>query len=206
MSDLVAENALVNAAVAGEALAVEQLLLACYLPLQQHVEHKIPDRARRHFAAEDILQLVFTEAFRDIGRFQPRGDGSFFAWLRGIADHRLIDALRKIDRGDANRLSLGHFGNASSLSELIDVVCHDSGSPSKQARGQEAMRAIQIALAGLPDDQQEAIRMNYLEHKSVDEIARDTGRTEAAVRGLIYRGQKNLAAAMGRSSKWLSSG
>jgi RNA polymerase sigma-70 factor (ECF subfamily) len=206
MSELVAEKALVDAAIAGDVSAVERLLWDYYSPLQRHVEPKIPRHAHRHFGVEDILQLVFSQAFHDIGRFEPRGDGSFFAWLRTIADHRLIDTLRKIDRGDAKQLSLAHFGNTSSLADLLDVVCHDSASPSKHARGQEAIRAIQIAIASLPADQQEAIRLHCLEQKSTEEIARETGRTEAAIRGLVHRGKKNLAEAMGRSSRWLSSG
>jgi RNA polymerase sigma factor (sigma-70 family) len=143
--------------------------------------------------------------FRDIGRFQPRGDGSFFAWLRTIADHRLIDALRKLDRGGAHQLSAARFGSSSSIVDLVDVVCHDSDSPSKHVRKQEAARAMQVAIAGLPEDQKEVIRLHCLEQKPVEEIARETGRTDAAVRGLIHRGKKNLAEAMGRSSRWLSS-
>ena len=204
MSELVVEHSVLVAAVGGDASAIEQLLLACYSPLQQHIEHKIPVRARRHFGAEDILQLVFSQAFRDIARFEPRGDGSFFAWLRTIADHRLIDELRKFDRG--NECSPSNFGNNSSLAELIDIVCPDSNSPSKHVRRQEAFQAAQVAIAGLPEDQQVAIRLHWLEQKSPEEIGRETGRTEAAVRGLIYRGQKKLAEAMGRASQWLSSG
>ena len=206
MSEVVAEKALLETAVTGDTAAIEQLLLSHYSPLQQYVERKIPDRARRHFTAEDILQLVFSQVFRDIIRFESRGDGSFFAWLRTIADHRLIDALRKIDRGGVHHLSVAQFRDAGSIVELIDIVCQDSESPSKHVRKQEAARAMQIAIAGLPEDQKEVIRLHCLEQRPVEEIARETGRTEAAVRGLVHRGKKNLRNAMGRSSQWLSSG
>jgi RNA polymerase sigma factor (sigma-70 family) len=127
------------------------------------------------------------------------------AWVRTIADHRLVDALRKFDRGGATQLSPASDAHASSFRELIDAVCQDSVTPSKRARDREAIHAIQIALSGLPADQQEVIRLHYLHHKSVEEISRETGRTEGAIRGLMYRGKANLAAAMGRSSRWLSS-
>ena len=205
MAELDAESALVEAAIAGDASAVEQLLWVCYSPLERHIARKIPDHARRHFGAEDILQMAFSQVFRDIGRFEPRGDGSFLAWVRMIADHRLVDTLRKIDRGGATQLSPVKDADASSFRGLIDAVCQDSVTPSKRARDREAIHAIQIALAGLPADQQEVIRLHYLHHKSVEEISRETGRTEAAIRGLVYRGKRDLAAAMGRSSRWLSS-
>ena len=125
--------------------------------------------------------------------------------MRTIADYRLVDALRKVDRGGATQLSPVKDADVSSFGELIDAVCQDSVTPGKRARDREAIHAIQIALAGLPADQQEVIRLHYLHYKSVEEISRETGRTEAAIRGLVYRGKTNLAAAMGRSSRWLSS-
>jgi RNA polymerase sigma-70 factor (ECF subfamily) len=204
MSELAGEDDLIEAAVVGNTAAVEHLLWAYYSQLLQHVEQTIPDRARRHFTSEDILQLVFAQAFRDVRRFQPRGDGSFFAWLRTIADHRLIDAVRKLDHGGAQQLSVAQFGDDDSIIDLIDAVCRDSNSPSKYVRKEEAARAIHIAIAGLPEDQRDAIHLNCLEEKSVEEIARITGRTEAAVRGLIHRGKKNLRDAMGRSTQWLT--
>src|SRR5262245_13268255 len=113
MPELVADKLLVEAAIAGDVAAVEHLLLVYYTPLKQHDDQKLPERARRHFESEDILQLVFSQVFRGITHFQPRGDGSFFAWLRTIADNRLVDALRKIDHGGAQRLSLTNLGDTS---------------------------------------------------------------------------------------------
>jgi RNA polymerase sigma factor (sigma-70 family) len=198
------QQALVIAASAGDTTATEQLLLANYTALHQHVQHKLPDRAARHFSADDILQQVFSQVFRDICRFEPRREASLLAWLKTIADHRLIDALRKIDKGGMHQVTASHATSAESLRDLIDVVCHESATPSRKAASNEAIAAMQVAIAALPSDQQEVIRLHWLEQKSASDIARETGRTEAAVRGLIYRGQKNLEAAMGRASEWLT--
>jgi RNA polymerase sigma-70 factor (ECF subfamily) len=206
MIESTAEQSLIDAAIAGDAAAVEQLLLIYYSRLQQYVGPKISPHARRHFGAEDILQLVFAQAFRDIARFESRGEGSFFAWLKTIADHRIIDSLRAIGRGQLGiQLSWANFGDASSIQPLIDIVGHDSGSPSKAAAEHEAIQAIQVAIASLPEDQEQVIRLRYLQGKSVEEIAAETGRTEGAVRGLIHRGKQNLCQAMERSSRWFSS-
>jgi len=206
MCQLDAEQTLLAAAIAGDSSATERLLFSYFSPLEQHIASKLPDRAGRHFGVEDILQVTFAEVFRDIARFQPRGEGSFFAWVRTIADHRLIDALRKIDRVGTQHLSMGRYADANSLCALIDVVSCQSDSPSKLAGNKEAIRAIQIAIANLPEEQQEVVRLHFLDQRPVEQIARETGRTEGAVRGLVSRGKKNLADAMGRSSRWLSSG
>lgn len=205
MSDHETELDLISAAVDGDASALEQLLWSNYGALERHIAPQIPADAHKHFSVEDILQTTFSQAFRDIRRFESRGSGAFFAWLRTIADHRLVDALRKMRKGTAHQISINHAGDLSSLTDLYDLVCHDSASPSKNVGKDEAVRALQIALAGLPDDQQQALRLNCLEGKTIEEVAAELGRTEAAVRGLVFRGKKNLAEAMGRSSRWLSS-
>lgn len=202
------ERALIDAALAGDAAAVEQLLLGRYSTLERHIALKIPADARRHVAAEDVLQDVFTQVFRDIGQFEQRGDGSFLAWLKGIADHRLADALKGIRRkkrgGDLHQFTPNEAA-ASTVRQLVDQVCVGSHFPSHFAAGNEAAQAIQIAVAALPDDQRDAIRARFFDGMTVEQIAQQTGRTENAVRGLIHRAQKRLAEMMGRASHWLSS-
>ena len=204
-----AERALVDAAIAGDTAAVEQLLLGHFSILERHIGPKIPATARRHLAVEDILQDVFAQAFRDIADFDPRSGGSFLAWLKGVADHRLADALKHIRRkkrgGDLHQLTSADAGQSSTLAQLIDLVGHDSGFPSRIVAGDEAAQAIQVAVALLPDDQRDVIRARFFDGLTVDEIAQQTGRTEGAVRGLIHRAKEKLRDAMGRSSRWLSS-
>ena len=64
--------------------------------------------------------------------------------------------------------------------------------------------ALQVALAGLPEDQREAIRLNLLQGKTLEETATAMDRTTPAVRGLIRRGKQQLSEAMGRASVWMS--
>jgi RNA polymerase sigma factor (sigma-70 family) len=209
MSELVADKALVDAAVAGDCAALEKLLISHLPALERHIGRQMPTDARRELGAEDVLQDVLSQAFRDIKHFENREDASFLAWLKSIADHRLADALKRIGRkkrgGDFNRLSSADVAKTSAVATLIDIVCHDSHLPDDSAMQREAEVAMQVALASLPSNQREAIQARYLWNKGVDEIARDTRRTPGAVRGLIDRGKRKLAEAMGRSSRWLNS-
>ena len=70
---------------------------------------------------------------------------------------------------------------------------------------EEALQALQVALAALPDDQRAAVRLRFLEGKSLEETATALDRTPDAIRGLVHRGKEQLLAAMGRASKWLKS-
>lgn len=46
--------------------------------------------------AEDVVQQVFLEAYRDLDRFEGRSSPR--SWLFGIADHRCLDALKSQQR------------------------------------------------------------------------------------------------------------
>jgi RNA polymerase sigma-70 factor, ECF subfamily len=209
MPECDSDQALLEAAIAGDVAALERLLLTHYSALDNYVGPQIPPPARRYFGAEDVLQEVFSQAFRDIGKFTPKPDGSFYAWLKAIADHRLADALKRMGRkkrgGEHNRLSAADMVKDSAVATLVDLVGCDSHLPDDSVARHEAAKAVRIALAGLPDHQREAIQANILEGKSIENVAQEMGRTTGAVRGLIDRGKKKLAEAMGRSSRWLSS-
>src|SRR4051812_17523424 len=92
------ERSLIDRAIAGNHAALERLLLTHYDDLERNIRFKLPPRIQSVQAVEDVLQLTFMHAFRDIDRFQPRSDASFADWLLRIAENRLVDAIREHDR------------------------------------------------------------------------------------------------------------
>jgi RNA polymerase sigma-70 factor (ECF subfamily) len=90
------------------------------------------------------------------------------------------------------------------MADLVHILCEDSHTPSRSAAKHEGIEAVQVAMAGLPEDYREAIRLRYLEQKSVEEVAAAMGRSAAAIRGLLDRAKKKMRAAMGRSSLYFS--
>jgi RNA polymerase sigma-70 factor, ECF subfamily len=202
------ESELLTEAIKGDTVALERLLLCNYSRIERYLAPKVPDSAKKHFDTEDVLQEVFTQAFRSISNFEPRTTGGFVAWLKTIADHRLSDALRRIKakkRGGAIRQWTPHDqGLQSTVAQLIDLVSHESSTASKYVARREATSAINVGLASLPEDQRFALRARFYDGQEVETIAKVMNRSPGAVRGLIYRAQKNLADMMGRSSQWLT--
>lgn len=198
---------LAAAAAAGDRAALERLLLNHYDELARRIQAKLPPRLAATCAVDDILQVTFFQAFRDIARFEARTDDSFGDWLARIADHRLLDAIKQHDcakrGGDWQRV--GELARDDSRSSsLLDWIAADQTSPPSAIARSEALQALQVALASIPEDQREAIRLRHLEGKSLDEAAAAMGRSPDAVRGLVQRGKQSLADAMGRVSRWLS--
>ena len=201
------EAQLAAAAARGDRAALQRLLLDHYDELERRIQSKLPPRLAATWAAEDILQVTFFQAFRDIGRYEAREDASFGDWLARIAEHRLLDAIKQHDcakrGGEWDRVGEIAQGDSRSAS-LLDWIAADQTSPTSAIARSEALHALQVALASIPDDQREAICLRHLEGKSLEDAAAAMGRSPDAVRGLVQRGKQSLADAMGRASKWLS--
>ena len=202
----VEEPVLIAAAVAGDRVALERLLLAHYDELERRIAARVPARIQATQAVEDILQVTFSQAFRDIGAFEPRGNATFGNWLSRIAENRLLDAIKQHDApkrgGDLRRVSEA-ARDESRIVSLWDWIAANDTSPGSVVAREEALHALNVALASLPTDQREAIRFKHLEGKTLEETAAAMRRTPDAVRGLLHRGKQQLADAMGRASRWI---
>ena len=119
--------------------------------------------------AEDITGQVFLEAIEGIGRYRDRGK-PMAAWLLTITRHRSLDALRKMrrDRSTALEASAGTW--AMTTAPALD------------------------ALGDLTVEQREVIHLRFVEDRTVEDIARITGRSTAAVKSLQHRALRQLRA------------
>jgi len=209
MDQIESENVLIAQARAGHRQAVELLLLNYHDHLAAYIAG-LPGEWRRLVACDDVLQEALTQAWRDIKRFEPSGRGAFAHWLEAIARNRWTDMLRKAraaKRGGGRLpVSFEKGTTASSVADLLEVLACDDQTPSRVAASREAEQAIKVALAGLNQTYEQAIRMRYLEKLPVAEIAACMGRTERAVQMLCNRGLKKLRESLGNASHFLSNG
>jgi RNA polymerase sigma-70 factor, ECF subfamily len=201
------EPELIQRAVTGDRVALAQLLLLHYDALHAHVESRISHRLQGLMRADDVLQQAFVRAAQAIGTFQPRQADSFRGWLWKIADNLLRDAEKRRRRERRFpaflwRRSGGDLPDATP--GVLDQIPGSMTSPSRHAQLSEAVRTMQAALAGLPEDQRDVLRRRYLFGQSIDQIAAATGRTRDGVRGLCYRARQNVRAVMGRSSLYFT--
>jgi RNA polymerase sigma-70 factor (ECF subfamily) len=159
-------------------------------------------------AVEDVVQETFILAIRDINHCQAASDQAFAAWLSAIADHRLHDIIKGLHRqkrgGNRRQLETLVNGSAGALVELVELISDHRSTPGRTVTRHEAIQAIQIGIAGLPDDQREAVRLRYLEGKSIEDTSAELGRSTAAVNGLVRRAKESLRDTLLDSSRWLS--
>jgi RNA polymerase sigma-70 factor (ECF subfamily) len=122
-------------------------------------------------AAEDILQEVFMQLWRNPGVFDA-SRGNLAPWLAVIARNRAIDSLRR-RRPETD------------IADITVSVEPDVVSEADRARAMEKVRG---ALGGMPEAQRAALEMAYFEGLTHSEIAEKTGEPLGTIKTRIRAG------------------
>ena len=167
----------------------------------------IPTRWQSVLSMDDVMQQAYAEAYVSLPRFEPRGQGSFAAWLTTLARCTLLDAIRMLEAdkrgGDRRRIQANPDDSCASL---FDMLTQTMGTPSRYAARHEAAAAIRHAVDQLPDPQKQVVEMYDLQGKPVAEVASALGRSEGAIYLLRVRAHRRLAELMGAPANFLTKG
>ena len=180
----------------GDQLAFDQFLAENRDRVLRFVMGKMSDALRRKVEAEDILQETFSHCARAFLGMDPSNLDPL-AWLYQVAERRTIDAHRHYfgaQKRDAGReVALGAGRSTATSPALIDMLIASFTSPSQAfARGQREQQLLD-AMAQLPDDQREALRLRYVADLPTKEIAERIGKSDGAIRVMLTRSLKRLA-------------
>jgi RNA polymerase sigma-70 factor (ECF subfamily) len=203
------ELELIRRAVAGENAALKSLLLEAHPRLCSYVARRLPADLRSRLDAEDVLQEAYTQVFRRIQRFEPRGGASFQRWLATIALRELRHAIgreRAAKRGGGMRqVDADLRTREKSCIALLDLLPAPEQTPSRCVARQEAVQAVEAAFAQLPEHYRQALWLTHFQGWSVAQAAAEMGRSERALHGLCRRALKLLRDRLGGVSGFLSS-
>ncbi len=170
-------------------------------PLERYREYlrllarlQLDPRLQSKMDSSDLAQQTLLKAHENLDQFRGRTEGELAAWLRTILARTVANELvrfRLAKRDVALERSLEAAVEESS-SRLEAWLAADQTPPSEQAIRHEQLLHLAEALARLPEDQCEAVELHHLRGLTVAEIAGQSGRTRAAVAGLIRRGLEKL--------------
>jgi RNA polymerase sigma-70 factor (ECF subfamily) len=132
------------------------------------------------------------KAHQNWGQFRGRSEAELAAWLRSILAHHLADVCRKFDPWLGGRERSLEAALEQSSARLESWLAAEDTPASKKFERQEQLLRMAEALARLPDDQRTALELRHLRALAVAEVAREMGRSTAAVGSLLYRGLKTL--------------
>jgi RNA polymerase sigma-70 factor (ECF subfamily) len=151
---------------------------------------------RDHHAAEDATERVFMQALTGLPRFEERADlfagagssgdvsadaSTFRVWLFRIARNVVANERRRDRRRPVTPLEDAH--GLASADDIVEVVA-----------AREAGSAAWQAVARLPEDRRRAVVLRFVDEMSTAEIAEVLGRSEGAVRVLLHRALRSVAA------------
>ena len=138
-------------------------------------------RVKNHPLAEDITARVFYRALEQLPRFEWRGI-PFGGWLIRIAANLIHDHNGYVQR----HISLGDW-----VGERADMVSADP-LVEEQYAARQAASALWQAVSTLPIVEQQVLVYRFAREMSIREIATTMGRTEGAVKQLLFRAVKRL--------------
>jgi RNA polymerase sigma-70 factor (ECF subfamily) len=192
MSD--ATRALIQSAVEGNGASVN-MLLDRYLPgLRAFIRVRTGAAMRAKESTSDLAQSVCREVLEHLDRYQYQGEEGFKYWLYTTALRKIADRHKYYgaEKRDAAREVQPAEHSAANVDQLID--CYRSVfTPSQHAMRREDIERLEVAFDQLPEDQREVISLAHIVGLSRAEIAERMGRTDGAVRTLLWRGLATLA-------------
>jgi RNA polymerase sigma-70 factor (ECF subfamily) len=177
---------LIEAAQAGDREAFGRL----YSRYAPGVSRFVGSRLRDLSLAEDLTSETFARALRRIDSvsYQGRDAG---AWFTTIARNLITDHVKS-----------SRVQRETTIAEVADASTDDrQDSPEQVVIRRDAAADVRRRVGALPTDQQECIRLRYLQELSVSETAAVMGRNEGAVKALAHRGLEGLRASMAKDTR-----
>lgn len=184
---------LVRAAAAGDATAMEQLLIRA-----QEVAFRFSLLVCGHAPdAEDVMQDALMRTYRRVGTIKD--PAAFRTWLFRIVRNACLMKRRKRVDEPARVESLDdplRSGHADGIPTPRDVATGGKG-PEELALNAWLGRRLRRALAALPPAYRMIVLLREMEGLSTREVADVTGMTEVNVKTRLHRARVMLREALG---------
>jgi len=140
--------------------------------------------------AEDIAQQVFVRVWKSAKRYVPRA--KFTTWLLKITRNLVFNELRRRSRHPQVPLQ------AESKEEERPIRDEHATAPDASLLEQELQKAIDAAIANLPETQRLAVILRRYEELSYEEIAETLDQSVSAVKSLLFRARTELRTSLSR--------
>lgn len=127
--------------------------------------------------AQDLTQEVFAKAWQVLPKYKKTGT-PFLGWLFTISHNRIIDYYRTKKNHDY-------------LDNEIEISAGGI-SPEEYTESRMSQHEIRRAILQLPEDQQQAIIMTFIEGYGYKETAAALNKSEGNIRVMVHRALKKM--------------
>ena len=177
----------------GDATALAEYVEAQRAPLMSIIRRKMSGGLLSKVEPEDIFQEVCASAMQSLKDIDF-GDRDPFVWLCHLIDRRIVDSHRRFKaKKRAAEQEVRMFGGAdASQGGVINMLVASITSPSMAFSRKQKEARLWESLRSLPEDQQQALTMRYVQNLSSKQIAEQLGKSDGAVRVMLTRATKKL--------------
>jgi RNA polymerase sigma-70 factor, ECF subfamily len=172
-------NALIGAAVGGDASAIAGLIASIQPMVVRYCRARVGRQERSYASADDVAQEVCIAVLTALPSYRDQGR-PFLAFVYGIAAHKVADAHRSAARNRSEPVP-----EIPDLSDLVD------GPEQHVMRGELSGRMARL-LATLPAKQREILVLRVVVGLTAEEAADAVGSTPGAVRVAQHRALTRL--------------
>ncbi|MBT6724889.1 MAG: sigma-70 family RNA polymerase sigma factor [Pirellulaceae bacterium] len=159
---------------------------------------------RQRVDPSDVIQQTCLDIHRDIDGFRGDHEAEWIGWVRRILENNVNQVIRRHIQAQKRSVRKEAVVDKSSGTHRVynaGPVSKESSPSHRVMKGERAVR-LAIMLGKLPEVQREAIRLRYLEGRTLQQIAESIGRSEMAVAGLLKRGLRSLRDLSGTESSF----
>jgi RNA polymerase sigma-70 factor (ECF subfamily) len=152
------------------------------------VRRRIASLVRNSADIDDLFQEVVLKVWLRLATF--RSESSFRTWMTRVATNEALQSHRRQQRRPLCRPLGDHEAFIASPSEPAD----------RSLARDEAVRALRVAVAGLPEKYRQVIILRDLEQHSTLVTAQTLHSSIEAVKGRLFRARLMLLAALQQSN------
>jgi RNA polymerase sigma-70 factor (ECF subfamily) len=189
---------LLDQAAHGDTAARDLLLQRHRDRLKRMVAVRSDPRLAARVDPSDVVQETLALAAARLDNYLRTRPLPYYAWLRQIAEQRLIDLHRRhvgAERRSVTREGPG-LSDQSALA-LADRLFARHSSPSARLQRAERQDRVRAALAALPGNDREVLVLRILEELPTRDIAAVLAISEVAVRSRQVRALERLKNLLG---------
>ncbi len=168
---------------AGDASAFDDLVRK----YTQRLYGLVYNMTSNHEDTNDLLQDIFSKAYRAIGGFQ--GKSSFYTWVHSIGVNMTINFLKK--RGRRFHMSLDDIdGGIQNDKEFIELTA--SSNPVRDNDLMELQQRLNMAMQKLSNEHRAVVTMFDIQGMPHAEISKILNVSEGTVRSRLFYAHRQL--------------
>ena len=167
-------------AATGDMDAFEELVTRHQALVAGTIGHMLGDNSD----VEDLAQQVFLRLWKSVKRYTPRA--KFTTFLLTITRNLVFNELRRRKRHASVPLQ------SDPEAEEMQLKDEQSSAPDASLLERELQRAVESAIAELPETQRMALVLRRYQDLSYEQIAEVLNQSVPAVKSLLFRARTEL--------------